>query len=651
MSRQPLRRTPVRGPHALVPAAEPRRFALRTLIGFALALSAGVVIALGWLARHERGSLETLPAPAAQATPRATQPAPSEPPLPAAADAPLASPSEAVAVAPAGNRIGQTQTLQSAGSVPSQPLTLALPTPTATSTPPPPLAQVEGVVGLGGADLLDERGVRLARVPQGALLAVTSRTTDGAWLAVRTEDGTRGWMATDAVIVFDAGRLAATAVTIVPRTATTTTGVLDLLPTPTPGTAAGQADAGVTAQVTLRDARLNLRAGPGAGYAIIAKAQPGERLVVLARNAAGDWLQVAQPELPGGFAWAAAAYLAVEGPLTALPVRATVSAAPSFGEPVAPPRPDAQGQYATPAPAPTGLTGTLAIQTEWGGDIYLYDLTSGALRHLTGGFDPAISPDGTQVAFTRSGGEHGLYLIGVDGSNERRIFSGRELLFSPKWSPDGRYLVFERGDEVIECLQFGPRCLPSSNPPIGARLTTERQQQLARVDVNGNNYRDVPSLPRAHAPDWQAGGIVYHSPAGIQKTQDHPDARSELVFFNIRKQYELDPDWQPNGNRIVFQRREASHWQIFAVNADGSDLRGLTRPEFTLVDELPSSVAPAWSPDGRHIVFLSNRTAAHSTGPWRVWVMDADGSNQRPLPIDLPITYTFVGEQMVDWGP
>jgi Tol biopolymer transport system component len=296
------------------------------------------------------------------------------------------------------------------------------------------------------------------------------------------------------------------------------------------------------------------------------------------------------------------------------------------------------------------LTGTLAIQTEWGGDIYLYNLATGDLRFLTGGFDPAISPDGSQVAFTRSGGEHGLYLIGVDGSNERRIFSGRELLFSPKWSPNGRYLVFERGDESIQCLQFGPRCLPSPNRPLGERGATERQQQLARVDVNGANYQDVPSLPRARAPDWQAGGIVYHSPAGIQKTQDRPDARSELVFFNIRKQYELDPDWQPNGNRIVFQRREASHWQLFAVNADGTDLRGLTRPEFTLVDELPSSVAPAWSPDGRHIVFLSNRTAAHSTGPWRVWVMDADGGNQRPLPIDLPITYTFVGEQMVDWG-
>nr|HMN27313.1 hypothetical protein [Caldilineaceae bacterium] len=67
-------------------------------------------------------------------------------------------------------------------------------------------------------------------------------------------------------------------------------------------------------------------------------------------------------------------------------------------------------------------------------------------------------------------------------------------------------------------------------------------------------------------------------------------------------------------------------------------------------DQLPSNVAPAWSPDGQHIVFLSNREANHEAGNWRLWVMDADGSNQRPLPIDVPITYNYGLEQMVSWG-
>ncbi len=77
----------------------------------------------------------------------------------------------------------------------------------------------------------------------------------------------------------------------------------------------------------------------------------------------------------------------------------------------------------------------------------------------------------------------------------------------------------------------------------------------------------------------------------------------------------------------------------------------LTRPETTLVDQLPSNVAPAWSSDGSQIVYLSNRTDDEEAGAWRLWVMDADGSNKQRLPIDLEIDYVFGGEQVVSWGP
>ena len=76
----------------------------------------------------------------------------------------------------------------------------------------------------------------------------------------------------------------------------------------------------------------------------------------------------------------------------------------------------------------------------------------------------------------------------------------------------------------------------------------------------------------------------------------------------------------------------------------------LTAPQTVLVDQLPSNVAPAWSPDGSQIAFLSNREADGEAGQWRIWVMNADGSNQRVLPIDVTLNYTFGSEQMVSWG-
>lgn len=684
--------------HMLVNAEpERKRPSGRILMMMSMAVAAGVAVGLIWLNQTPRGSLETLPDALVKATSVAsTSTSEAMANEAVASETSIAQATEAVDIAAAsvpysadaassydaGGRLGAINLLVQ--NAPAQQAPLAT-TPTPTSTPMPPLASVEAVVAVGGAEVWDEAtGVLVGRAPQGSLFVVTTRSEDGEWLFGTLEDSAAqeplaGWIARDQLIVFDADRLAAQPAVIIPITPTPAGSASGVMPTAQAGGATANAsilrptpvlgDAPV-AQVTLQDSRLNLRAGPGSGHPIIAKAMPGERFAILGRDASNQWLQLALPDVVGGFGWGTAEFLSAGVPLADLPITDEVSNAPVYQEgnspaqPEQPVHPDAQGGAQRPAakkaeqvrvgPArhQRGLSGKLAIQVSWGGDIYLYDLETAELRLLTGGFDPAISPDGTQVAFTRAGGDHGLYLINVDGTNERRIFSGREMLFSPKWSPDGQYIIFERGDEEINCTLQDPddpasACLINREPEDN----TETQEKLARVDVNGENYQDIPVLQRAHAPDWNSAGIVYHSPAGIQMTQDAPGAESKLVFFNITKQYELDPDWQPNGGRIVFQRREHDHWEIYSVAADGSGLTALTRPGYTLVEKMPSNVAPAWSPDSKNIVFLSNRLPNHSEGPWGVWVMDADGSNQRRLDIDLPFIYTFVAEQMLDWGP
>ena len=80
------------------------------------------------------------------------------------------------------------------------------------------------------------------------------------------------------------------------------------------------------------------------------------------------------------------------------------------------------------------------------------------------------------------------------------------------------------------------------------------------------------------------------------------------------------PAWSPDGRRIVFASTRDGDPEIYVMNADGSRAQRLT--------STPGRDAhPSWSPDGKTIAFQSPRLEGHT----RIFLMDADGSNQRPL--------------------
>jgi Tol biopolymer transport system component len=95
-------------------------------------------------------------------------------------------------------------------------------------------------------------------------------------------------------------------------------------------------------------------------------------------------------------------------------------------------------------------------------------------------------------------------------------------------------------------------------------------------------------------------------------------------------------------------------YDVHRLNSDGSGRVRLTETPLWVTagpDEARqwNNVAPAWSPDGSQIAFLTDRT-----GRWEIWVMSWDGSNPRPMfskEINdrLPIIYNFVDERMMSW--
>ena len=224
---------------------------------------------------------------------------------------------------------------------------------------------------------------------------------------------------------------------------------------------------------------------------------------------------------------------------------------------------------------------------------------------------------------------------------------------APSWSPDGSYIVFSRVNGEDRCRQMGPRCVPDRAGLEDFPLVILDKRGLSRVNTDGGDFQDIPTMETANAPDWNTAGIVYAAAEGLQITAEESNNASRSLL-DARNYSAQDPDWQPGGGRIIFQRKEGTHWEIFSVNPDGSGLTALTRPVSVLVKTLPQNVSPAWSPDGRSIVYLSNRDATNSAGAWRLWVMNADGSNQRLLDPDvlgqIEFRYDTSADQMVGWS-
>jgi len=323
-------------------------------------------------------------------------------------------------------------------------------------------------------------------------------------------------------------------------------------------------------------------------------------------------------------------------PATSTPIPATPTPTPV---PTQPP----QALPATPTPVPD-LEGRFVFQLASGGDIYVVNADGTGLARLTRGMDPTFSPDGERVAFVRWTNPWGIYTINPDGSREKLLFSS-DVARAPVWSPDGSQIAFYFETEGLtppwkEYIEgYGWLTL----------IPSQRQTEwhLGVVDV-ADGYLHQPYCDRfSFSPTWSHDGarLVYDGDHGLSTTTvEGPNN----VQFNDDV-HDHFPVTSPDGSRIAFMHWQHDHWEIYAMNADGTGREPLTGSS-ALLERRPSNVSPAWSPDGKWIVFLSDRR-----GEWEFYVMRADGSEQRQILTNvtdqLRIDYRGLNERVISWGP
>lgn len=118
----------------------------------------------------------------------------------------------------------------------------------------------------------------------------------------------------------------------------------------------------------------------------------------------------------------------------------------------------------------------------------------------------------------------------------------------------------------------------------------------------------------------------------------NPDG-SSITPLTSNSVADSDPCWSPDGSKIIYSSGDASLSGIWVMNADGSNQKQLTNPADDNYDR-----EPAWSPDGNKIAFIRQFTGG-ATFVYYLYVMGADGSNPTRL---LPTEYNV---HHPSWSP
>jgi dipeptidyl aminopeptidase/acylaminoacyl peptidase len=274
----------------------------------------------------------------------------------------------------------------------------------------------------------------------------------------------------------------------------------------------------------------------------------------------------------------------------------------------------------------------------------IYDLVNAS--------DPRISPGGSRVAFVvtaidRDSNEYrgAIWVAPLDGSAEPRQFtSGERRDTTPRWSPDGNWLAFasNRGDEKTPMNLY---VIPAEGGE--ARKLTDRKESVEEIAwspdskrlVFGSRARDdayEEEDDKKRAP--RRFTRVFHKLDSVGFTGDR---RKHLFVVELEggepKQLtsgdfeHAGPAWSPDGKRIVFDGLRDERWDVELVNRLYSvDVDGDAEPAALTGDD-GSYGEPSLSPDGSRIAY--HWTPEDGTYPHhsQLGVMNADGSDPKLL--------------------
>jgi eukaryotic-like serine/threonine-protein kinase len=282
-----------------------------------------------------------------------------------------------------------------------------------------------------------------------------------------------------------------------------------------------------------------------------------------------------------------------------------------------------------------------------GNDLYIAEKDGSQQRKLLGvdgvPVEPSVSPDGERLVFTVWSPAHrpvSIDEVKADGSDlhvlVRTSAAGR--VCCARWTPDGRYIVYQnrhegRSDLWVLPMQSGflrrsPSLVQLTNGPLSYvkpvvgrdgkhifAVGTEPRGELVRYDANSKQF--LPLLPGVHAfdPSYSADGqwVVYTAYPDHVLWRSRSDGTDPLQLTFPPGQV-FGPSISPDGKQVVYVNSAGA---ICLISMDGG-----SSP--TIVEK--DGAWPRWSPDGSRLVFVDR-----SASP-QIHILDLPTGKSSPVP-------------------
>jgi eukaryotic-like serine/threonine-protein kinase len=302
-------------------------------------------------------------------------------------------------------------------------------------------------------------------------------------------------------------------------------------------------------------------------------------------------------------------------------------------------------------------TDILYVHTEPGkpGSLWRVAVVGGEPRRLLDDVNSAdYSPDGTRIAFTRAFQENGtqraaLLIANADGSNPKELVRSDVGGGHPRWSPDATKIAIvgaARGRVtstvvIVDAASGAMKLLkvPAKSGEVSSvvwsadglsvfyvraesvEATVGSSAQVIRHDVNTDEMETI---------GWTSlNGIVLDVLADGQLVLDVRSARDnlrELTGGDARwitrgNSSDRQPAYSPDGKSVLFSSNRSGNLDLWLTGDDGVVRR--------ITDDGAEDWDPGFTPDGKKVVWSSGRS-----GNLEIWIANADGSDAKQVSND-----------------